>query len=76
MKQLQIIVCAKQIPDPEGPLDAFQVDPKAKKVIPVRIPPVINPFDENALEAALQIKKNLTPKLQSLAWGKSLLSQS
>jgi electron transfer flavoprotein beta subunit len=56
MKQLQIVVCIKQVPDPEGPADAFKLDSEAKKVIPVGIPPVINPFDENALEAAFHIK--------------------
>lgn len=56
MKELKIIVCIKQIPDPEGPSSAFQVDSEAKKVIPEGIPPVINPFDENALEVALQLK--------------------
>lgn len=72
MKQLQIIVCAKQIPDPEGPADAFQVDPEAKKVIPVGIPPVINPFDENALEAALRIKKEFESKITVLSMGEKL----
>jgi electron transfer flavoprotein beta subunit len=72
MKPLQIIVCAKQIPDPEGPADAFQVDPEAKKVIPVGIPPVINPFDENALEAALQIKKEFDSKITVLSMGEKL----
>jgi electron transfer flavoprotein beta subunit len=72
MKQLQIVVCAKQIPDPEGPADAFQVDPEAKKVIPVGIPPVINPFDENALEAALQIKKEFDSKITVLSMGEKL----
>jgi electron transfer flavoprotein beta subunit len=72
MNQLQIVVCAKQIPDPEGPADAFQVDPEGKKVIPVGIPPVINPFDENALEAALQIKKESDSKITVLSMGDKL----
>lgn len=59
MKEPQIIVCIKQVPDPEGPLSAFEVDSQAKKVTPVGIPPVINPFDENALEAALRIKDSV-----------------
>jgi electron transfer flavoprotein beta subunit len=56
MKDPKIIVCIKQVPDPEGPPSAFEVNSEAKKVTPVGIPPVINPFDENALEAALKIK--------------------
>jgi electron transfer flavoprotein beta subunit len=72
MKPLQLIVCAKQVPDPEGPADAFQVDTEAKKVIPVGIPPVINPFDENALEAALRIKNQFDAKVTVLSMGEKL----
>jgi electron transfer flavoprotein beta subunit len=72
MKTLQIIVCVKQVPDPEGPADAFQVDSEAKKVIPVGIPPVINPFDENALEAALRIKNQFDAKVTVLSMGEKV----
>jgi electron transfer flavoprotein beta subunit len=58
MKELNIIVCIKQVPDPEGPSSAFEVDSATKKVHPVGITPVINPFDQNALEAALQLRDN------------------
>ena len=54
---LDIIVCVKQVVDPELPLSAFQIDTDTKRVVPpARIPPVINGFDEQALEAALRIK--------------------
>jgi electron transfer flavoprotein beta subunit len=72
MKPLQIVVCVKQVPDPEGPVDAFKVDSEAKKVIPVGIPPVINPFDENALEAALRIKNQFDAKVTVLSMGEKL----
>ena len=72
MKPLQLIVCVKQVPDPEGPADAFQVDTEAKRVIPVGIPPVINPFDENALEAALRIKNHFAAKVTVLSMGEKL----
>lgn len=72
MKPLQIIVCIKQVPDPEGPADAFQVDAEAKKVVPVGIPPVINPFDENALEAALRIKDHHSAKVIAISMGEKL----
>jgi electron transfer flavoprotein beta subunit len=72
MKTLQIIVCVKQVPDPEGPADAFKVDSEAKTVIPVGIPPVINPFDENALEAALRIKNQFNCKVTVLSMGEKL----
>jgi electron transfer flavoprotein beta subunit len=72
MRQLQIIVCIKQVPDPEGPASAFEVDPAAKKVVPVGIPPVINPFDENALEVALRIKEQNSAKVVAISLGEKL----
>jgi electron transfer flavoprotein beta subunit len=51
-----IIVCIKDVPDPEGPRSAFEIHSDIKKVIPIGIPPVINPYDENALELAVQLK--------------------
>lgn len=56
MKSPTIIVCLKVVPDPEGPALAFEVCSEVKKVVPVGIMPVINPFDENALEVAARLK--------------------
>lgn len=54
---MHIIVCVKQILDPEIPSVRFNIDPEKMKVIPPDgVPPVINPFDEQAMEAALRIK--------------------
>ncbi len=54
---LNICVLAKQVVDPEMPAAAFRIDPDAREVVPpANIPPVVNGFDENAVEAALQIK--------------------
>ncbi len=53
---MHIIVCMKQVPDPEGPRDAFFVNSKTGMVEPRGIPPVLSLFDENALELALRIK--------------------
>ena len=55
---LNIIVCAKQVPDPEGPPSSFEINEAELKVTARGIPPVINPFDENALEAAMRIKES------------------
>ena len=55
---INIIVCAKQVMDPETPSSAFSVDSDIKQVTPVQgIPPVVNGFCENAVEAALQIRE-------------------
>ena len=54
---MRIIVCIKQVPDPQASSSGTKVDSEAKKVImPQGTPPVMNPYDENALEAALKIK--------------------
>ena len=53
---MHIVVCLKQVPDPEGPSDAFVISPDGKKIQPKGIPPVISIYDESALEAALRIK--------------------
>ncbi|HTE86430.1 MAG TPA: electron transfer flavoprotein subunit beta/FixA family protein [Dehalococcoidia bacterium] len=54
---MDMIVCVKQILDPETPPSAFKVDEAAKKVIPAQgMSPVINPFDSQAVEAALRIR--------------------
>lgn len=71
MKELGIIVCAKQIPDPEAPLSDVSVNAENMEVV-VDAPPVISPFDENALEVALQIKEELGAKVTVLSMGKKV----
>jgi electron transfer flavoprotein beta subunit len=56
MKAPTIIVCIKVVPDPEGTRSAFEIHSAEKKVVAVGIPPVINPYDENALEMAAALK--------------------
>lgn len=54
---MNIIVCVKQVPDPETPAAAFKVDAATNKVVPAQgVAPVISPFDAQAVEAALRIK--------------------
>lgn len=55
---MKIIVCVKQVMDPETPASAFAIDSDARRVVPAPgIPPVVNGFDENAVEAALKLKE-------------------
>ena len=57
---INIVVCAKQVVDPETPASAFRIDAETKRVLPAAgIPPVVNGFDENAVEAALQLKESV-----------------
>jgi electron transfer flavoprotein beta subunit len=67
VRELKIIVCIKPVPDPESPSSTFEIDSETKKVNPVGIPPVINPFDENALEAALQIKDSIGGRVVAIS---------
>ncbi|TET26737.1 MAG: electron transfer flavoprotein subunit beta/FixA family protein [Dehalococcoidia bacterium] len=71
---MNMIVCVKQVIDPEAPPASFKVDPTANKVIP---PPgvssVISPFDEQAVEAALRIKDAQGGKITALSLGANLL---
>lgn len=54
---MRIVVCIKLVLDPEMPYSAFKIDADGKRAIPSPgTPPVISPYDENALEAALRIK--------------------
>ncbi len=69
---LDIIVCTKLVPDPEGPPASFQVNEYENTMTVKGIPPVINPFDENALEAAMRIKETHGAKVTLLSMGKKL----
>ena len=67
---INIIVCVKQVMDPEIPASALQVDPDAKRVVPSPgVPPVLNGFDENAVEAALRIKDSVGADITVLSVG-------
>ena len=54
---MHIVVCAKQVPNPEAAFSMFKVDEAAKRVVPAPgLPMVMSPFDEQAVEAALRIR--------------------
>ena len=56
---MRIIVCIKQIIDPEIPSAEFRIDFEARKAIEDQGEWVLNPYDGNALEVALQLKDRL-----------------
>jgi len=67
---MNIIVCVKQVPDPEIPPSKFKIDPVTKKVIPPPgVPPVISVFDERAMEAACRIKDKHGGKITVISMG-------
>jgi len=69
---VNIIVCMKQVPDPEAPASTYRVDAEARHVVQWGVPPVLSPFDENALEIALRLKDILKGKITVLSMGRSL----
>jgi electron transfer flavoprotein beta subunit len=71
---VHMIVCCKQVVDPETPPTRFKIDESSYKVIPPEdIRYVINPFDEQAIEAALRIKDAQGGKVTSISLGANLL---
>jgi electron transfer flavoprotein beta subunit len=73
---LNIIVCIKQVSDPEAPVSSFKIDPATNKVLPPPgMPPVISTFDEYAIEAALRIKEKLGGKITVLSLGINLMRE-
>lgn len=69
---LSLIVCLKQVPDPEAPSSVYKVDEDGRHIICKGVPPVISTYDENALEAALRIKDKIECKITVISAGKTL----
>jgi len=67
---MKSIVCCKQVPDPEAPAKGFRVDSEKNQLVPSKdLPPVINPFDENAVEAALRLRDQHGGKVTAIFLG-------
>jgi electron transfer flavoprotein beta subunit len=67
---MNMIVCVKQISDPEIPPGKFRIDPNAKRAVPPEgIAPIINPYDERAVELALRLKEKHGGKITVLTLG-------
>lgn len=70
---MNIIVCVKEIVDPELTPDNFKIDPVNKiGISPAGVPTVINPFDGQAVEAALRIKDIHGGKITIICLGSNL----
>jgi len=73
MDTLNIIVCVKVVTDPEAPASTFKIDPEGRRALPGQgVPPVLNPYDENSLEAALKVKEQHPAKITVISAGKSV----
>jgi len=67
---MEIIVCVKQVLDPDLPPSKFSIDTKRNCVIPPEgIPLVVNPYDAVAVEAALKIKEEKGGKVTVVSLG-------
>ena len=67
---MKIVVCIKQILDPEMPPAKFRIDAEARRVVPPEgMPLVVSPFDEQAVEAALRIKDAQEASITALTMG-------
>ena len=67
---MNMIVCVKQVIDPEAPPASFKIDTANNKVVPPSgVPPVIDPYGEYAVEAALRIKDAVGGKITALSLG-------
>ena len=67
---VDMIVCVKQVVDPETPASAFRIDQEAGRAVATPgVPPVVNGFDENAVEAALRVKDAVGGSVTILSLG-------
>ncbi len=62
---MNIIVCIKQVPD----TSEVRIDPETNTIIREGVPAIINPFDENAIEEAIQLVENNGGKVTVLTMG-------
>ena len=71
---MNIVVCVKQVIDPEAPPASFKINAATSKVVPPSgVSPVVDPYGEYAVEAALKIKDAQDSKITVLSLGLDLL---
>ncbi|MDF2634543.1 MAG: Electron transfer flavoprotein alpha/beta-subunit, partial [Pelosinus sp.] len=62
---MEVLVCIKQVPDTAE----VKIDPVTNTLIRQGVPSIVNPFDKNALEAALQLKDKHGGKVTVISMG-------
>jgi len=72
---MNIIVCVKQVIDPEAPPQSFQIDSATNRAEMRGASPVIDPYGEYAVEAALKIKDTVGGKITIITMGNNLLRE-
>ncbi len=66
---MNIVVCIKQIIDPEIPPEQFKLDPGTRQQVRGGLSLVISAYDQNAVEVALQLKEKVGGKVTALCLG-------
>jgi len=73
---MKIIVCVKQVIDPEAPPASFKVDASSNSIVlPAGIPLVLDPYSEYAVEAALRLKDIHGGQVTAISLGTGLLRE-
>jgi electron transfer flavoprotein beta subunit len=72
---MNIFVCVKQVIDPEAPPASFKIDAAGTKAEMHGVPPVIDPYGEYAVEAALKLKEAKGGKITVFSLGTGLLRE-
>ena len=72
---MNMIVCVKQVIDPEAPPASFKIDAATNKAVMQGVPPVIDPYGEYAVEASLRIKDAKGGKITAISMGVNLLRE-
>ncbi len=72
---MNIFVCVKQVIDPEAPPASFKIDAAGTKAEMHGVPPVIDPYGEYAVEAALRLKEAKGGKITVFSLGTNLLRE-
>ncbi|OGC25628.1 electron transfer flavoprotein subunit beta [candidate division WOR-1 bacterium RIFOXYB2_FULL_42_35] len=62
---MDIIVCIKQVPD----TTEVKINPETNTLVREGVPSIVNPFDENAIEAALKLKELHGGKVTAITMG-------
>jgi electron transfer flavoprotein beta subunit len=66
---MEIVVCIKQIIDPEIPAEQFRLDPATRRQVRGGLSLVISAYDQNALEVALQLREKHGGRITALCLG-------
>jgi len=65
---LHIVVCVKQVANPNY-FSQITLDPETGAIQRDKVPSVLNPVDENAIEAALRLRETYSGKVTAISMG-------